>query len=149
MARADEVFGRARLKEIAAGYREQEHTADWELEVWAHDLPELFVQSALGMMALSGAQLESEPRVERSLLLEAPDSESLLVNFLGELLFLAEMEGLAFNVFEILIHENILEGRMQGAPLAWRDKEIKAVTYHNLSIRQTSRGFEVRLVFDV
>lgn len=136
-------------KEIAAGYREHEHTADWELEVWAPDLPELFVQSARGMMALSGARLEPEPRVEHTLMLEAPDAESLLVIFLGELLFLAEMENLAFDVFEISIHENRLRGGMRGAPLAWRDKEIKAVTYHNLAILETSHGLEVRLVFDV
>jgi len=137
------------MDEIAAGYREHEHTADWELEAWAPDLPGLFVQSARGMMALSGARLEPGPRVEHTITLEALDAESLLVVFLGELLFLAEMENLAFDRFEISIHENKLQGIIYGAPLAWRDKEIKAVTYHNLTIRDTQRGLEARLVFDV
>jgi len=135
--------------EATAGYREHEHTADWELEVWAPDLRGLFVQSAQGMMALSGARLEQAPQVRRIFELEAPDPESLLVAFLGELLFLAETEGLGFDGFEITLLENRLRAGVSGAPLAWRDKEIKAVTYHNLTIRETSRGLEARIVFDV
>jgi SHS2 domain-containing protein len=37
-----------------AGYREREHTADWELEVWAPDLPRLLEQAARGMYRLAG-----------------------------------------------------------------------------------------------
>lgn len=132
-----------------AGYRELEHTADWELEAWAPNLTGLFVQSARGMMDLSGVCLEAGPREERSLMLEAPDAEDLLVKFLSELLFLSEAENLAFDEFDIFIKENKLEGKIRGAPLARLDKEIKAVTYHNLFIQKTSRGLEVRLVFDV
>jgi SHS2 domain-containing protein len=29
------------------------------------------------------------------------------------------------------------------------DKEIKAVTYHNLAVRQTETGLAVNIVFDV
>ena len=38
---------------------------------------------------------------------------------------------------------------MDGAPLETVNKMIKAVTYHNLQIRQTARGYEVEIVFDV
>ena len=41
-----------------AGFREKEHTADWELDVWAPDLPALLDQAARGMYWLMGAQLE-------------------------------------------------------------------------------------------
>ncbi|HLA97202.1 MAG TPA: archease [Anaerolineales bacterium] len=135
--------------DTTAGYREREHTADWELEIWAPDLPELFAQAARGMLALSGARLEPEPRRERLLELEAPDAESLLVAFLSELLYLAETKNLGFDDFEISIHSYRLRGRIYGAALTWLSKEIKAVTYHNLSIRKTSRGLEARVVFDV
>ncbi|HSF83193.1 MAG TPA: archease [Anaerolineales bacterium] len=137
------------MQDITAGYQEHEHTADWELEVWAPDLPGLFVQSARGMWALSGARLATEPRQERTLELEAQDEESLLVNFLGELLYLAELENLCFDTFELKIAGKKLQGSMLGARLLGRDKEIKAVTYHNLSIRKTGRGLEARVVFDV
>ena len=39
------------------GFREHAHTADWELEVWAPDLPTLLEQAARGMYAISGVQL--------------------------------------------------------------------------------------------
>ena len=61
------------------GYREVEHTADWELEVWATDLPGLLEQAARGMAQLSGMRLQVEPRVARSLSLSANDPETLLV----------------------------------------------------------------------
>jgi len=38
---------------------------------------------------------------------------------------------------------------MDGAPLLSATKIIKAVTYHNLRIRPTARGYEVEIVFDV
>jgi SHS2 domain-containing protein len=38
---------------------------------------------------------------------------------------------------------------VEGAPIQTQSKEIKAVTYHNLEIRETSRGLEVSIVFDV
>ena len=131
------------------GYREIEHTADWELEVWAPDIEALFVQAAQGMLALSGLQIKTEPRVERQLDLQAPDDESLLVAFLSELLFLGEQEGLGFDHFRIKITEHRLSAQLSGAPLLSIDKEIKAVTFHRLAILTDENGLRTRLVFDV
>lgn len=131
------------------GYRERAHTADWELEVWAPDLPGLFEQAARGMFALTGVQLQPAPRRTWRLELEAIDAESLLVRFLEELLYLQNMEGLVFDVFHLGIQEWSLQADLEGAPLARLDKEIKAVTFHNLKIRTGERGLEVRIVFDV
>lgn len=133
----------------SAGFREHAHTADWELEVWAPDLPTLFEQAARGMYALSGVRLRDAPRQERVLELSAFDYESLLVAFLEELLYIESMEGLAFETFEVEIEDKRLRARLQGAPLAALDKEIKAVTYHKLNIRNSQRGYEVTIVFDV
>lgn len=132
-----------------AGFRERPHTADWELQVWAPDLAGMLVQAALGMYALCGVRLQAHPRQKRTLHLTASDAESLLVRFLQELLYLSEMEGLAFDDLELRIANNHLEARLQGAPIAGLEKEIKAVTYHNLRIEQTPHGFETRIVFDV
>jgi len=133
----------------SAGYREREHTADWELEVWAPDFVTLLEQAARGMYALSGVQLRAAPRRTRSIKLEAADLEGLLVAFLDELLFLGEQEDLAFDVFDLILEGNNLRGELTGAPIAACTKEIKAVTYHNLEIRKGARGLEVRIVFDV
>ena len=132
-----------------AGYQERAHTADWELEVWAPDLPGLFEQAARGMASLSGVQLQPAPRQSRRLELDAIDAESLLVRFLEELLYLQSAEGLAFDVFRLGFQEWRLQADLEGAPLAHLDKEIKAVTFHNLKVQASERGWEVRIVFDV
>jgi hypothetical protein len=50
-----------------AGFREIEHTADWELEVWAPDLPALLEQAGRGMYALAGVRLALEGRASANL----------------------------------------------------------------------------------
>jgi SHS2 domain-containing protein len=137
------------MKKQPAGYREIEHTADWELEVWGPDLPALFEQAARGMYALKGNHLESQGRVERDLQLYAPDPESLLVAFLAELLFLEEVEGLGFDSFDLHLEPGRLSARLSGAPVRSPGKDIKAVTFHNMAIRKTEPGLEVNIVFDV
>jgi SHS2 domain-containing protein len=132
-----------------AGYREVEHTADWQLEVWAPDLSLLFEQAALGMYALSGTQLAPEPRLERKIVLQDRDREGLLVAFLSELLYLGESRGMGFDEFELRISGERLSARVRGARIEFQSKEIKAVTYHNLKIREATRGLEVSIVFDV
>ena len=84
-----------------AGFREIAHTADWELEVWAPDLPGLFEQAARGMYSLMGVRLLPTPRQSRTLELDAFDGESLLVRFLEELLYIQGLDGLAFDAFQI------------------------------------------------
>lgn len=132
-----------------AGFQEREHTADWALHVWAPDLPALFEQAARGMYHLAGARLQQGPCVARTLELEAGDLEILLVTFLTELLYLGEQEGLGFDSYQLRLEENRLRAEVTGGRLAGLDKEIKAVTYHNLEIRRGTRGYEVTIVFDV
>lgn len=132
-----------------SGYREIEHTADWELEVWASSMEELFIQAAFGMMKLSGLKLEPDPKIEQSLELEAADHESLLVAFLSELLYLGEQEHLGFDQFRVKINQQRLTAQLSGAPIQSIDKEIKAVTFHRLAILTDENGLRTRLVFDV
>ena len=134
---------------VAEGFREIEHTADWELEVWGSDLPALFRQAALGMYALLGVELADGPRERRDLELEASDPESLLVEFLGDLLFLVESEGLGFDHIELQIDGLRLQATLEFAAVAAQRKEIKAVTFHRLVVRETADGFSTRVVFDV
>jgi SHS2 domain-containing protein len=131
------------------GFREIEHTADWELEVWAPDMSQLLEQSARGMYALSGTRLIDEPRQKRVITLEALDAESLLVSFLTELLYLAETENLAFDEFQLELFDHSLHAQLGSAPIASQDKEIKAVTFHRMEIRAKAQGLQVNIVFDV
>jgi len=137
------------MDESLAGYLEIEHTADWALTVWAPDLTGLLEQAARGMDTLSGVVLESAPRVTRNLSITGHDPEHLLVKFLTEILFIGEEEGLGFDTFELFIQDLHLKACLSGAPIASQQKEIKAVTYHDLQIQPTSLGLEATIVFDV
>ena len=131
-------------------FEEISHTADWSLRVWADDLAGLLTESARGMYALANAEPVEGPRVNRTLSLDAVDAESLLVSFLEELLYLAESESLIFDSFNNMnIEGYTLKVEIEGSALASIEKEIKAVTFHNLQIRETKRGLEVEIVFDV
>lgn len=132
-----------------AGFREVEHTADWQLDVWASDLENLFEQAARGMYALAGVEISSDAQTRRQLYLERPDSESLLVAFLSELLYLGEQEQLAFDRFNLQIQRHVLRADLIGSPIIRQNKEIKAVTYHNLVIQVMQGSLRVSIVFDV
>jgi SHS2 domain-containing protein len=132
-----------------SGFLELPHTADWCLRVWAGSLEELFVQAARGMNSIAGMQAAPGPRLERTFTAQAEDLESLLVQFLSELVYAAEQEKLVFDDFCVKIEDRKLDVRMSGALLAVLNKSIKAVTYHNLQIRRTGTGFQVEIVFDV
>jgi SHS2 domain-containing protein len=131
------------------GFEELPHTADWSVRVWAQDLASLFMEAARAMNALSGTVAGQGPRLKRTFEAQAPDAESLLVAFLSELVYLQEQENLAFERFELQIHEPQLKVNMEGGPVDRVDKAIKAVTYHNLRIERTDRGLEATIVFDV
>ena len=132
-----------------SGYREIEHTADWELEVWAPDLAGLLEQAAHGMYALSGIQLKDSPRQECLLEITAEDAESLLVSFLTELIYYCEQEHIGFETFQLDLNGYQLNAQLSGAELEKIEKEIKAVTYHRLQVRSSAHGLSVNIVFDV
>lgn len=131
------------------GFEELHHTADWSVRVWADDLAGLLAESARAMNALAGVRLVEGERLTRDLELDAPDAESLLVSFLSELIFQQEHEHLAFDQFQLAVEGLKLKAIMHGAPIQKMDKAVKAVTYHNLKIQNTTRGLEAEIVLDV
>lgn len=141
-------------------YEEVPHTADWALRVWGSDLPTLFAEAARGMYALAGAETLAQPApatrhapsAARALKVQGPDAETLLVGFLSELLYAQEQENVLLEVSEIKIQPGEtweLQATVYPKPQARLVKAIKAVTFHNLAIRQTAEGYEVVIVFDV
>ncbi len=134
-----------------ANYEIVDHTADWALRIWGHDFAELLLNAALGMNSLMiGEETAVSPTLSRTLILETFDSETLLVDWLSELAYFAEMEQLIFPAITLTnVTATRLEAKIQGGPVPELVKHIKAVTYHNLEIIQTAQGLEVTIVFDV
>ena len=128
-----------------------EHTADWALRLRGRDLNELFTRAAEGMAYLLAGDISAIPLTEtRELALEAYDAEELLVVWLGELAYWAERDGLVCPVVELSeVSPTTLHATARGGRLTELQKHIKAVTYHDLSIRPYDGGLEVTIVFDV
>jgi len=137
------------VKKTLAGHREVEHTADWQLDLWAPDMAGLLEEAARGMYELMGVELAGGPRQRRRLQLDCGDLEQLMVEFLDELLYLGESEELGVDRFKLSVKDNRLQASVEGVPILSRAKEIKAVTYHRLEIVETDRGLETSVIFDV
>ena len=128
-----------------------DHTADWAIRVQGANLAELFQYAAEGMSSLLAGDLASLPLDEsRSIELTAYDAGSLLVDWLSELAYWAEMEQLVFRQFDVReITDTHLRGIVTGGKAPVLHKHIKAVTYHNLAIVEKGGGLETTIVFDV
>jgi riboflavin kinase/FMN adenylyltransferase len=133
-------------------YREIEHTADRALQVWGEDLASLFVGAAKGMYSLMGDLNEEGPVATRwsEVSLEAEDREILLVEWLNELLFLAETEEVLFVDFQIeSLDDGVLTARVGGIPAQVTKADIKAATFHDLEIVRDGTGWSTEITFDV
>lgn len=136
-------------------FEEVEHTADIAIRVWGQDLAGLFANAAYGMacqMADPDAVdlADQNPNAEHLVELEAYDVETLLVTWLGELLYLGERDGCVFTDFDVLeITPTRLRATARGGPVEEHRRHIKAVTFSELEIVHTDAGYETIIVFDV
>ena len=130
------------------GYQEIEHTGECAIRVWADDLASLFTDAARGLYELSGGQPGLGQSIERQLDLQAEDIEGLLVAFLGELLYLAEHEGIGFQDFDLQVRGHRLTGTMLGGEMPPVTQPLKAVTYHGLKIKHSNSQYSCEVVFD-
>ncbi len=130
-------------------YEELDHTADWAFRAFGSDLKELFQNAAYALFALEGA-LDAQSTLTREIHVEGIDREALLVNWLSELLFLQETKRETYQKFEITkLADTELTATVHGAQTQPITKFIKAVTYHDLKIVQTEKGWEATVVVDV
>jgi protein archease len=132
-------------------YKEIEHTADQALECGGPDLRTFFRSAAMGMYHLMGTgDAPAKATETKTVSLKAIDLEGLLVDWLGELAYLAETTGVVFGTMEFkTLSDTCLEAVMTGSRAHRLDKIIKAVTYHDLKIKKTPEGYTTTVVFDV
>lgn len=131
-------------------FKEIEHTADIAIRVWGRDLAELFSNAAYGMACQIADPETVERTIKRSIELDAYDTETLLVSWLEELLYVHERDDCVFIDFEILeITPTRLRATAQGGAAQERRRYIKAVTFSNLEIVRTGERYETTVVFDV
>ena len=131
-------------------FEEIEHTADIAMRVWGRDLAELFANAACGLACQLGLPGEAGLGIGHSIELEAYDAETLLVAWLGELLYLGERDDCILAEFDMLeVAPTRLRATARGWPVRERGRHIKAVTFSELEIARTGAGYETTIVFDV
>jgi SHS2 domain-containing protein len=140
------------MNDLSAGFEEVSHTADLEIRVWGRDLNSLFKTAAEGMFALCGIETTEQgiASVKQTIKLEAMDYEGLLILFLEELLYRLTEDYMYFEVRKLTINDEFtLKAQLVGQQISSYERDIKAVTYHNLNIRKTEQGYSVHIVFDI
>lgn len=144
------------------GFHEVEHKADIGLEIFGETLEQLFTQAIYGFYSilLPGInwQHQKSSRENYVLTLAEDTPETALISLLNELNFLFSVKHiLLLPVLSLSIRNNALfyvkgrTGLMTRIPTEWLENalEIKAVTYHDLNIRQDQNIYKVRIIFDV
>ena len=135
------------------GYEFFEHTADVGLRAFGSTLTDVMIHAAHGVVALLTDDSPVAVLEERPIALQADSRERLLMAWLQEIVVWCQTEHFLPAAYEIAVTETTLQGRVRGerfdsARHAF-GTEVKGVTYHQLSIRQTASGLEARVILDV
>ena len=131
-----------------------EHPADIGFRAFGGTLPELFAHSALAMLSIAADPAEALPREEYPLAVESGDRESLLVDWLNEVLYWFDGKRIAFRDFRVTqFRENAIQAVGLGEPrdpLRHRARLIvKAVTYHQLKIERRGGMWVAEVYLDI
>jgi SHS2 domain-containing protein len=131
-------------------FREVEHTADRAFTVRGRDLAELFAFAARALCAIQGQPTDTREAVSREIEVSGVDRETLLVNWLNEILYLQDVHKESYSRFHVAaISDTFLRASLRGEPNASIRRSIKAVTFHGLKIERLPDGWEATIVVDV
>jgi len=143
---------------LAGGYRFLEHMTDAVIEAYGSTLEEAFENAA---MALCDTMIDLKtvrPKREIKFSAKGNDLYSLLFDWLDKVMLLLVADGIAMSQFSVKIkqHNNnsyLLEGTTRGEPLELDRHhykvEIKAVTYHEMEIKQEKDMITARFLLDL
>lgn len=133
-------------------YEEIPHTADVKIHARADTLELLFSDAFDALMQVLYGKNRSG-NLQKRIGVHASDPESLLADFLSEVLFVCEVEGLVFSRAEIAIDDGNLTSVLYGEPFD-RERhaegtEVKGISYSGLSIQRDANGYMLDIIFDV
>jgi SHS2 domain-containing protein len=138
-------------------FRFLDHTGDIALELRAPSLAGLFAEALSGFTSVLTDLHSVRPLLTRRVEVEAAEPDTLLVEWLSEVLYLFEVPRLVFRSAEVSVEtapgRARLVAELHGETY---DPErhppkllVKAVTYHALELREEAGGFVARLVLDI
>ena len=131
-----------------------DHTADIGLVIYGKDLASLFEHAGEGFFYLITDLKAVRPRIEKRVTLKGESLDRLMVDWLSELLYLHDVEHLLFKEFRVeSVGEEGLKAVAKGEP--FQDgvhvikTGVKAVTYHQIEVKKSDRGWTARVIFDL
>ena len=138
-------------------YETFSHTADVGLRIGAADLDTLLAEAGRALFSVIVSNFDQvRPRVRKEFRLESVNlsqPDYLLVDWLGELLYMFESEHLLLNRFRVTTGgdrlEAVAEGELVDERRHWLAHEIKAVTYHGLKVEPTGDGLLAEVILDL
>ena len=131
------------------GFEEIDHTADLALRVWGQDFYDLLEAAAKGLYHLLNVKVFEDTSHEYSFSIEMDSKEAVLVDFLNELLYLCEEQQMMFSNFTISQDARSLNILAKGKRIASLGRNIKAVTFHELEIKEQQTRLITTITFDV
>ena len=131
-----------------------DHTADLGIRVSGADIKALFTNAGLAMFDLIAGKIHHEGEKACRVLAKGADWPDLMVAWLRELLYLwngKEMLVRRIHIDHISPHVVSADVRLFCFDMNRHRirHEIKAVTYHQIRVDQTTAGWESTIIFDV
>jgi len=135
-------------------YEVLDHTADIGLIVYGEDLKTLFENAGEAFFHLITDLKKVRRRIERRIHIERESLDRLMVDWLSELLYLHEIENLLFKGFKVeSVGEEGLRAIVRGEPFQEGvhviKTVVKAVTYHQIEVRQKNGRWRAQIIFDL
>lgn len=121
------------------------------MRLGAASLPALFEEAGRALAETFGATLPARPdRPPRRVRVEARDLEALMVEWVNELVFQSERSGEVFVETKVeLLSDQALEAELFGLYQPSVKTQVKAATFHGLSVRQEAGRYVATVVLDV
>lgn len=128
-------------------------TADVALEAYGKTMEEAYSNAALAMFEVQTDVENVKPSISKDVNIVSESKESLLFDWLSELLYLRDTQNMFFSKFEIKIEKNKnfkLTGKIYGEKIGSHEKrtEVKGVSYQMMKIDEKPK-FKVRVILDV
>lgn len=133
-------------------YKTLEHPADLKMRFFGKTREELFLNGLLGMMENLKPEIQGlKTSIKRKITIKSIDLSTLLVDFLSEALYQAQVNKETYNNIKFdKITNTEIEGNFIGKKITGFNEDIKAVTYYNLDVHQKrDRTWEATIIFDV
>jgi SHS2 domain-containing protein len=129
------------------------HTADVGIIAYGADMSQAFANAARALFSLITELDDVAEVIHRDIELTATDEESLLVEWLNELVYQFDTEDILFKRFDIIqLNNTHLKARGYGEKVDKSKHKIKigvkAATYHMLKVNKGD-GYKVQVLFDI